>query len=82
MAPLSADKPYPEETIMNKLIGLVILAGIAAVGVACGGDQPRPSDPTTTTSTTTTTMPAAPPAAAPPAGTTTTTSTTTTDKKP
>jgi hypothetical protein len=60
---------------MNKLIGLMIFAALPAVGVACGGDEPRPSDPTTTTSTTTTTTPAAPPAA-------TTTTSTTTEKKP
>jgi hypothetical protein len=80
MAPLPADNASSEEaTIMNKLIGLVILAAVAGVGVGCGGDQPRPSDPTTTTTqkTTTTEQPAAPPAA-----TTTTQTTTTTEKKP
>jgi hypothetical protein len=62
---------------MNKLIGLSILAAITIVGIACGGDQPKPVDPTTTTSTTTTTT-----TTAVPTTTSTTTTTTTTDKKP
>jgi hypothetical protein len=67
-----------EATIMNKVIGLVVLAGVSAVGVACGGENSgvKPTDPTTTSSTTTTTT-APPPAAA----STSTTTTTTTEKK-
>jgi hypothetical protein len=65
-----------EATIMNKLIGLAILTAVSSVGVACGGDQPKPADPTTTSSTTTTTTTPVP------ATTSTTSTTTTTEKKP
>ena len=62
---------------MNKLIGLSILATLTVLAIACGGDQPKPADPTTTVSTTTTTT-----TTAVPTTTSTTTTTTTTDKKP
>jgi hypothetical protein len=81
MTPLPADNAYSEEaTTMNKLIGVMILGAVAAVGVGCGGDQPRPSDPTTTTTTQKTTTMEQP--AAPPPAETTTQTTTTTQKKP
>ena len=72
-----AEKAYPEAITMNKLIGLAILAAVSALGVACGGDQPKPVDPTSTMSTTTTTTTPVPSTTS-----TTSTTTTTTDKKP